>query len=495
MNVTRIRHIQSEYVALIDAHYTDERHALGNAPDEDIPDSAFVDSGRILVPKAGRALSVAEFKAESFRDAVRDFWDQRTTDLLEALGDDTGLSTCVWGDMDVSAVARRFGVYFDTVFLPDLIPYYAAPERIGLSPSAYARDYVSWTCAIDSLRGLLLAEADPPILIVCPARFGRHFAPTVDDADKSDALSQYAHQLTYYYLSEGLGVEAEEPNDFALCLAAMRGSGDVVERFAHSDVLGLVGMWLEQRHRRPSMRGPEYDGLETRLRDRTVVPSDLPQLFGLVYTQFYLLEAREANAALVGADTALSEAMWEASRRRNACLARWVSARAASSEKEIVASSFQNRFGWLDNLSDAEIVASRSRRGLVELRDLLRVDRQLLRRASVDDYAAVAAEYEAAVTSRLMAFSAELLKMGAELSRRRARSLVSCGVSAALGAASLALPHLLLLSILAAGYGTVVGGASIKDLVEQFVEGRRSLRAAGERPIALLLDAYQESKV
>jgi hypothetical protein len=484
-----------EYLSLIENHFVEERSRFsssGLSLEEYLASGSLRLQSDLAIAKGRRALSSTEYKAEAFRDDIRSFWDKHSGPLQAAIGNDSGMSVCVWGDMDLPVIVPRYAVYFDTVFIPDGIPYYANPEKRGLSPAAYVDGYFAWTVLLSRWKNLMLADADPLPVIIYPQRFsmgGPHETSWVKK--RVEHLEKLASTLTYHYMSETLGLEASEPVGLSLFETALFTDLDLLgRRLEQSDLPEFLGPMFQQIDNFPTIGGKGYEGLLSRISRGKVTRRDLQRIFGLVQSHFYFLESREENARHLHSDNALADMGWVAAKRKNNLLVKRLNATLEPSEPRIVAVSFERRFKWLDNLTDEDIIRIREHSGLQELRRLLDIDRRLLKQAAAEDFEEVAREYEASVLSRLDAFSAELLKAAEKLTRKRRKALASFAVSAGLGAASLALPTLLVLSLLSFAYGTVVGGSSIWDLIDGYRDDPDKEKEIRERPITLLLQAY-----
>lgn len=492
MDVERIRAIQSGYLDILAAHYAPERQAFqasGISFDDFLRSGAFA-------PSSKRNVHGAEYKADAFISDVRTYWRDHADELDAALGKHTLMSALVWGDMDVPSIAKKFSIYFDTIFAADSTSFFLSPREHNLSPALYTPQILAYILNALEVKPLVLAESDVPLVVFYPQRFsvrGLHEATWTQERIKR--VKERSDSIAGAYLSETLGVVSAGDAISDLFRQVLKlGAARISQSMHAQDLAAVFVQFSKDLSLFPSLRGKGYERLRDRVLARRLTEADLERIFVLCESLFFLLESREENSQHIGADNALSPLMWEAASRKNAFLARRFAAQVDLDADAVVAASFQRGFTWLDNVDVEDILQMREDKGIQVMRDTLRIERDLVRRASIEDFGRVSKEFEQTVIRRLEEFS-DLLRATAEALRSRRRSsLLSFGASATLGAASLAFPALLPLSIGSAIYGLVVGGPSLKDLLNEHLTGKRTIADLRDRPVTLLLEAYRRSR-
>jgi hypothetical protein len=127
------------------------------------------------------------------------------------------------------------------------------------------------------------------------------------------------------------------------------------------------------------------------------------------------------------------------------------------------------------------------------VRNVLRMERRKLKYAKMDDFEMVSKEFETNIIELIDEQSAKEKEITEDIQRRTRNTLISFGITLTLGAASLAFPAIIPLTIGGAIFSIAVGSASIKDLINQHLTGEKEIAGVTRRPISFLLNSYRNA--
>lgn len=475
--------IQKDYVKLVLNHFVDERRQFEETGSIDTP-------ANLYIPGRGGVRDLLESKVWNYINDLKSFWADNWPALQRERDNSDELSVAIWGDMEVDELLTKHALFFDSIAIPD--PIYFIPED-SLSRrqllKGYFKEFVRWTSFIAVIEPALLSDTDNPIAFVFPQQFSLR-DPERDSIIK---LHNYSVELAVNLLNEIFATRSIHSSiDGFMEEMRVRNMSEVNSDMDSDRLDYLLKPLIENSDRMPSSKakGIDFDLLK-RIKARRLLTGDVRQIFEACGSMFYVLETRTRSALMVRADNSLSTTMRPFLTTQYHLQERQILKSAGLNEEEAVSYSFVHGFKWLNSISMKDIVRIRESGGFEEIREIFRIGRRKLRNATIDDYPSIARELEQQVCNTLKE-EAQSNQAILEKARKQARnSAISFGASVALGIASLSFPAVLPLSIGAAAYGAILGGSSLKDVVNEHISGKRVRKELGERPITFLLEANQ----
>lgn len=481
-----LKKIQQDYVSLVLSHFVMERKEYQSS-------GKFLSSPTLYTMGRNGFSDLIEYKTFNYLNELKDFWTTRWPALQNAVQTTTGIGVTIWGDMGIDTLLPKYGLYFDTIAIPDQILFVPA-ERLENRKSLehYYRNFIIWTSIIEDISPAILADLDHPMAVVFPQQFS--LSTSVDKSvsdmhNNSNLLAGSLLQDIFKTNETHLTAEGFEEE------IRIKGRTHLIEKQKQSNLLSFLLPIIENSSNLISAKeeGVNFELLK-QLQGGLLESENASHLFGMVGSLFYLQEAREKTAHCINMDNTVSSGFASVIRSKHRILSEDFKQAAGLNEEDIVSYSFAHNFNWLDNLTSKEAVILREEGVFEETREVFRIDRRRIKHASFEDFPSISQEFEKRicdVIERELEKEKQALNC---LNKKTRNTYISFGASAILGMASLAFPELIPLSIGAAGYGALVGGASVKDIVNQHLSGEKTIKKFSDRPVTFLIGAYQSGK-
>jgi hypothetical protein len=487
MEWNAVRQIHSDYLRLIDEHFGRTIHELRSSP-LTIEGFVLLSVGESPASRKSSALAQSSIR---FRDEARRFWQAQSPVLAHAIERHGSLAGVAWGDTSLPDTIRRFGLYYDTVFLPDSLPHFTNyPD--GTPPIEHIGQFLRWALILKELEPALLAHCEPLPVVIFPQQFSLSEDIDTRLAAVRDGLKVKSDRLALDFLTDAFGGIATGSDVHSLFEDLRRKPLSEIARQMKADSLvAFIGPLAEAGDLVPRARDMGIQpSLVSKIKSRTLSESDLRRIFPAAESLSYMLTMRDANSQLVGAANTHSSMMWPVALWRNEVLRMTVGAAADLPETAVASYSFEHQFEWMSGLTIQDLVELRCKGALSGLRDVLRVSLADLRTASSGAFPVAARSFEDSVVAQIEDRRAEIAAINAQTARNMKRTAGSFGATLILGGTSLALPALMPLAVGATLFGVLVGSASAKDLVSSWRERKELLNAEGERPIDFLMDVH-----
>ena len=486
----RLKKIQQNYVELILNHFADERRDFHNSGLiwSDYLRSKSLTSADLLVPGKQSWQRVYDKKIVSMLDDVTRFWTENEPVLMQSLTSQHYLGVCLWGEMGIDELMPKYGLYFDTITVPDPGAFATDPSTVE-NIEGYAKQFFTWTAIVESLKPAVHADLDWPMIIFYPQQYCPR---SVEDAESINSMKKQSDHLAGEFLRNifHLSDKFDNPDDFFGILSHIP-LDEINATFDSQKLSTMAKSMLNMPMPRTSEFGYGKNLLH-RLSSRTLGRLDLLRVFFVCEGLFYLLITREENSRLVGADNSVSEAFAPALLQRNEIIGNEMKAHLDLDEESVVSYSFLKRFKWLSNVSIEDCVRLREKGEFQEIRDLFRIERHKLKHSTIDDYERLSVDLEKSITDALERIIQDAEASIVQIRKQTRNAGISFGTSLGLGLASLAVPALLPLAITSAAFTTIIGGASLKNIIDQHLTNKRKIAELGERPISFILNAYQQ---
>lgn len=497
--MSSIQDIQHDYFALLGKHLREEQaefRASGMRPFEFAMALAQrSDANPFLIPSlTGRNLTDLQFKLRDLLVDVQSFWQQNSAAVLEWIAKTQVLCflcNLPFTPFENIATISRFGLYFDTICITD--PLYLPADswraqQMHDNPGAHEAIYLVPFFEMLTLEELVATRCDPPIAIVYPAIIHLNI--------KADEVTEFkARDISRKLVGSLLGL-ANPPTDddgfFELCQRIPEGVSE--------ETIKTSPLFDSQSPQEILEWGTaillEASGGATDLsRIMRSVPRSIQLAFGMsayFHRQLYnVFHAEHECGILPMSQPFLSRPPWQMMRRALELGGEEERKLTGLSEEEAAVLAFENPgLRWLSNVTTQELIRLRDTGFMDEMRSFFRLNAAALRRSSGEDFENIWKAVQSNMDARLRDHSKEIETDQSAYKHQLRLSAGSLLVTAGLGVASIALPALIPLSIGSAIYSAVIGGKSIKDILQQRAEHGTAAQRLANRPIAFLYDLY-----
>jgi hypothetical protein len=168
---------------------------------------------------------------------------------------------------------------------------------------------------------------------------------------------------------------------------------------------------------------------------------------------------------------------------KNTCILPSSTKKIASKDSAVLHAIQEDEFKWLGNVPLDRIKEIRERGELRELRDVLAENIETVEEAEDTEFSEVSLQVRYNLTNAFKRHSAEIQDLNRLYRDKFKLSTSSIVVSGALGISAFLYPPLAIVA-------TIVGGASLNSIRENFFEKREKMKELRRKPVAMLFDAH-----
>jgi hypothetical protein len=490
--------IVREYEALVTGHFSKEIRALKGASIdtltycEDVADSR---EARLIVPKRLGKVSALRNRLMRFLDEHETFWKRNRAVVARCVSRLAGLKLGVFSGVEAGDIAR-LALYHDTILLFDPIQGFIADSvrsKRGSEATVLAQ-LVYWAQRIDKLRPLIHAQSQHPIIVVVP-----HEGRTVVTAEEYLRGSQSPEiqavlTLSHAYIADAFGVSIDKYDPAAIA-RIMSGSSNA-NLIAAGEKMAPLLLAIRDAVRSGGLPMSAQSGVgEHSLAaaaqgNRQSIIQAIPTIVGM----FGVFLNREANALRCQAISDFDPLSWSVFESRNSFLANRYQTQLNAPDHVVYKYAFQSRLRWLENLSIQDVAGIREGGDLEEVRRIFRHSGCHLQVCCLQEFEQAARAFEQSVNDQFQQMTAHESAILSDLRRRTRNSWLSFGATVALSAGSFALPELVPLAVASTALSATWGTASLKDVVNAHVSGRKETDRFRSRPIGMLLQAWNADR-
>ena len=489
--------IQKKYLEILEAHFSSlwEKYEQSRlSPIRFLQETSLSDfSNHIAVVHAGKQWNTISFEADQLLNDISSFWATYQQPLQNALKSSDRLNTQI-GDLNgmssyYSNATIRLGLYFDSICLLDPVSIMAQRrETMDHYLSGDINDHQLTLVLLNylevrSLKSLLLSETDLPIAILVPP------AGLAWGDSTFKQLEQIAKNNTNRLFAEAFNKQVESIGDL---IEIFRGRSiqSIEKIFRKHDVLNslfdAVGFKsLDDLIKFSSADTPATDRELSKLPLRV---RNIPHIFGTIMGVFLALEGAETSASQYGIDLNIPKALWAFNRFKVKCNAELFAGHGVRAEIPIQAAIMSEKMDWMAAATVSDLVQLREKGVLEQVREIYRVNRRELQRASPEKLDEATAAVVKNVTESLQDCMNDVRnpKHGSALSWFKKVGLFV--ISGSLAVTSVFAPPLG--AALIAGYSILAPGASATDLIMKYREDKKTQQELANRPIMHMLEIW-----
>lgn len=488
MSSNLIRRINREYAELLDKElggepiFTDPRQTCEVLPD--LVRRCRDESGILISTPKGRVTGF-QYTITKTVEVFRAFWNEHSDEYIQALCSSDDM--CVYSDrMEWTPI---LGMYFDTIVVLDRLP--------GALDWSYdiADNVVNIACEMRNLyraREILRVDTDSPLLALLPDTVIRSPHPDYPPLPKGyiDWAEHRAEQNCLDYLNK-ISKQVIDAEMLKHCL-------NVENTTAQIDLSSIFDMQEFRRFFKPLRlhKGHSDDPVEEEIRsvfrgeDRIVNIQVLPAILSLMKGTFYSMAVQDIACSMIRADPVLDDDHFysikceiEGTKLLNTL---------KLTEEMFAAKTIMSpSFNWLSNLSMQELIRFREIGGCDFFRRLFRNHRKKIKFSGLDDFENILKAVQEEMNHEISSFSDELEATKKKYREKLGKAALSFGATIVLGFVSMAVPSLASIAIPSALFSALIGTASVRGVVNEFLKGRQNLKHIEARPVGLILKGYQ----
>jgi hypothetical protein len=486
--------IQRSYLEILDGFFPklwEKYKQSASSPLEFLRGTPMSDySSHIPIIHSGKEWNPLSLEAERLLIEISSFWKANTQTLQDVLKTSNRLNTQI-GDLNgmsdyYSDAVIRLGLYFDSICLLDPLSIMAQRHKTiegyftGKANDPQLIFLLLNYLEIRSMESLLLSETDLPIAILIP--------PTEitwgDDTFK--LLEQRAQDNTNQLFAEAFNKRVDSLPDL-FPIFESHSLLEMEKAFRKHPVLkSLFDSYdsLDELIKTSSIQVPPIDGfsrLPVRMRN-------VAYINGTVQGRFLALEGAETSATNMGIDLNVPKEHWAFNRfraRRNAELLTGVGMRA---EIPIQAAIMSEKMDWMAAATVDDLLQLREKGFMEQIREIYRVSRRDLQRASPEKLDEATSAVVMNVTEALKEFMNEVEQQNIRSSQTMWRSTKLFLLSGSLALASVIVPPWA--ALLIAAYSSFGPGKSAVDLIKEYRDNEQLWQKLANRPIAHMLEIW-----
>lgn len=493
MSLDLIRSINQEYAGLIEQE-------LGG--EEIFTDPRFLselhhqillkcrDQSGILIPTSEGQLSSFQYRVLKAIESLTSFWEsKKIISYTETLKESPYLNALSEGDAEDLS---RLGMYFDTVVTVDrvsgMLEWFA-----GLQDNIVA--FVIFLRQLYQYIPLLSAQTDPPLIAIIPeATLKVMSEETVDTpVDFFNHVEYRAEQNCLLALNNF----SKRPIDLST-LKYFLAPGD---RPGHVD----ISEWFDQDELKkffiPKDKGANshsdpvaQEFLDALRGNKSIVTTTtLASIVRSMKGLFYAMARQDALCSLSYSDPVIDDEYKFLLKSQIECD---FSARTLKLDQDkFAATSITSpAFDWLSGLSCEDLLSFREIGGAQFLRDLFRKQRKRIKHARLEDFDRILQNVHEDLLKEFEIYEKGKEKTKKELKKKIGKISLSFGATITLGFISVAIPPLRYITVPTAAFSALVGSSSLKDLLNEYLEGKKQIEELSERPVGLLLNIWKKGK-
>jgi len=500
-----IRRIEKNYFEVLKRHFHEERRALreGVPIEKIVSDKISAETSSIVISSlTSRSISAFGYHLDELFKEVGDFWKIYGNEMVEAtrrLEYFTIYHSMHHSLTDSQDLIKKLSLYFDTIFTIDSLQYDYSLDSFMESHDKGKEHFerMSWykkTIMFSdylmkiSLEDVILADCEPPIVVVYPSCL-------YSDYNHEEApAQQHAFDMMNRFLCSIMNEDPARISFTDLVKKLSYLSDEELNNMASSYPL-LVEIYESTLPTDDPLYGlpykyyPSIQSSQVSWRDRLTTSAGLNLLLTGFSSLFFL--DFESRGMLL--EMGIPEPYWELYQWKLNLEQSLITKKLEIGEGEaIVNILLQKNLNWIAGVTTQDIIKLRESGQLEEMRNIFRISRQKLRRASLDEYPVISLEVEKNLLERVSEFNKDIEGKKRDLQKKFRISLTGVAFSASLGIASALMPWVapLAISSLVASIG--VGAPSIKGVIDSVLTGKREIRELSSRPIALMLDARKK---
>lgn len=484
----QIKKLQIEYFEIIENTLGEDLRIAAKLPDDQVITlvSNKVSSGRTLYPYRGVELTSFEYNLLAFTQEISAFWNRNCEWVRESIphwqGNRIQIPYTQYSDSLIRDVIK-LASYFDTVVVTDdIVNWY---EKIDIKDSFFRRELtVNFRKAaiLYKLRDIALLDIDPPLVVILP---------DIAEVDRA-VVNEYTHD---FFNEIFPGRFDRERHAMSLCL-------EITDRNS-SEFLGIA---KESELFRATM-----DDIDTMPSSRALTSTksgevktvvgylrDLPEqlyISGFISTIAMWFDTYckyQSEAALLGNDLIVGKRMWQIHKWYLEQNAKKHFSGQGLSQSELSAVTVMNpNVDFIGDLTIGELLLLREDTGLEEIRKAINVDRNVLKTLTLDEFPREAEKAAKRLIDGISEYEIELRTKLEENSSKFKRTILSLGLAATLGVASIAVP---VLAVPATVVGLIAGTESIRGVINRHIRGKKVVAEMRQRPIGILYQVYKKRK-
>lgn len=483
MNIYKnISHIQHEYFALLDDHFTTEREMFKDVPYDDIErikETALQIAGRApIVTFEGRELPSTTYKAILLLREIHSFWREHQKDLYAAISEIPHLALHAKSSfVTLLDEVRSTALYVDTIVADDWL--YSMREVTEDRKRPHQGDIgvlvLMEYFELQLLRKVCLADVVPPILIICPSP---HYA----EKELRKISNDISRWLGLQYANQLFGRDFAGIEEMIKFTSNITSDNKLAKSIADPTLIWEVGDSLEEKLKL-KLAAAEGSIHNSGFPAELATYSPASALIVHEMSGFDVISQQGVDDEILGLEPRVPRYHWDGYL--------WTlkqTAKKQFGEETAVARILDEpNLSWLGNIPIDNLLEMRTRGTMEELRTIIRDANKRLKYASLSEFDSLAMEVKDTIQAALAKHQDDLKTKTTQARWGLARDVSLLTVMGGLSIASISVPWM---AIPAGIIGSGFGLGSVRDVLKQTKVLQGIKTEARYRPIGMLWDAY-----
>jgi hypothetical protein len=495
---TDIGNIQNEYLRILESHF---QVIWQKYSESDLSPLQFLNntpmgsySSELVIPYKGSQWSALAYEADQLLNKITSFWTIHRQSVESILKSSNRLNTQI-GDLNgmssyYANAVTRLGLYFDSICLID--PLAVAAQRRdtmeryfnGTIDDPQLLHLILNYLEIRSLKPFLVSETDLPIGILIPpigVVWGDATFKFLEEAAEKNTYKLFADAFNKQVDSFGDLVKIFETNSLK----------HIEKKFKeHTALNGLLKIFgsLDNLVEFSSAETPNPNRFYSKLPRRM---KNMTHIKGTIEGIFLAQEGAETSAAELGIDINIHKHHWEFNKQRIKGNSSLLSSLGVRDEIPIQAAIMSDKMNWMSATTIDDLVKLRENGYMEQVREIYRINRRELQRASVENADSIASLVVNNVTEALQNYQNEIETLKQKSSKGWINKITLFFIPGSLAVASIFFPPL---GVIGTAYGFLGPGASVTDLVAKFKDDKKNINTISNHPIYHMLEIWERGK-
>ncbi len=484
-----IKSIQVKYIELIKEFFSKE--ILETSKYESIVQfekySKDCKRSSVLINTLSGTITNFEYK---FRKLIREldkYWEENDVNVSKFCHESNLNKITIWPDGNIEELTPKLLMFYDIILIPDPITNLG---RIVIEKGFY-QDALIYFSIISKLEVLTKADSDFPLIIFFNYKKSNSHSFISKNEDMANLyLESQPGIIAKKAFNEivGQNLESIEPDSIMEELSKI-GKSKLKKDFNYNKLHIFLGHFFEnyEGFELSNSRGV-FDFISShRLEKRRMNIGDYISILGLITTNFSIIQTRELNSNKLNSTNLITTFNKPFVQYKNDIISKDFGVTLNIPKENLINYSLNQNFKWLNHIDIKTVLELRLTEDFERFREIMRNTSSKLKTSKIEEFPAASEELNKIVKENVEQLIAKNKMKIDNLEKRRKISTIGFGATTLFTLASLAFPAILPLTIIASGYGIIMG-ENAKDFINNLLTGNSELKELGKRNMSLLIE-------
>lgn len=447
----------------------------------------------ILINTISGTTTNFEYKFQKLLVELDKYWEEND-DRVSNFCEQSNLNKItIWPDENIEKLTPKLLMFYDIILIPDPI------TNLGRNviEKGFYKDALIYFSIISKLEKLTNVDSDYPLILFFNYKKSNSHSFIPKNEDMANLyLESQPGIIAKKAFNEIIGQNFDiiEPDSIIEELKKV-GQSKLKKTFNYQKLQSFLGRLLDN-----------YDSFELsnsqgifnfitskRLENKKMNITDYISILGLITTNFSISQTRELNANKLNSTNLITSINQPFVQYKNEIISKDFGVTLNIPKENLINYSLNQKFNWLNHIDFKTVLELRLTKDFERFREIIRNTSLKLKTSKIDEFQSASEELDKIVKENVEKLIAQNQTKIDDLRRRRKISSIGFGTTSILTIASLAFPAILPLTIVAAGYGIIMG-ENAKDFVNNLLSGNSELKELGRRPMSLLIETTDNTR-